>query len=86
MGTKLNFNRLMLSEPTELGSMVNSKGQLVKFYEHPTKGDEAPIIVSFDNLGFAFHSDFFDTADMEEIGDYEQVLVGGQLKCGYELE
>lgn len=58
--------------PTSFGKMMNDKGQLIEFYEHPIYGDESPIICVCHELNYASSSDFYETDDMEaEHGEYQ---------------
>lgn len=68
----MNYERLMSYDPTELGVMTNSKGQNITFVEHPTRGDEWPIIAICQKMKRAATTDFFDLEDMVAgHGEYE---------------
>lgn len=68
----MNYKKLMDWNPTEYGRMINSKGQEVVFYEHPTRGDEEFVICVCHKLQLAEYSDFFEICDMmEDHGEYE---------------
>jgi hypothetical protein len=79
----MNYSKLISQNPTEYGRMTNSAGQTVVFYEHPTRGDEYPVIVAFPQYEVAFTSEFFDTDDMAaDHAEYEPIFVDGQLQYG----
>lgn len=88
MSNKVNFDKLMNLNPTKYFSGVNSLGQKVELVEHPIKGDESPVIVVFPEVKKAFHSEFWDTYDMEEgienKSDYEPLYHNDMLLMGYE--
>lgn len=68
----MDYKKLMDWNPTEYDRMINSKGQEIVFYEHPTRGDEEFVICVCHKLKLAEYSDFFETDDMmAEHGDYE---------------
>lgn len=68
----MNYRKLMDWNPTEYGRMINSKGQEIVFYEHPTRGDEEFVICVCHKLELAEYSDFFGIDDMiAEHGEYE---------------
>lgn len=70
--TKLNYTKLMSHNPTQLGFMVNDKGQTITFYEHPLRGDEYPIIAVCHETEQAGCTDFFELDDMTaEHGEYQ---------------
>lgn len=72
MGTKINYANLMSQEPTRYGQMLNTKSQIIEFYEHPTKGDEAPVIAVCHKLKAAGYTGFFELDDMKAThGEYE---------------
>ena len=60
----LNYQKLMNLHPTILGSMTNSKKQLIEFVEHPISGDDSDILVICRELELAAHSGFYETDDM----------------------
>jgi len=66
----------------------NELGQKVVFYEHPTLGDEFPVIVAFPDQQVAFVSDFHDLDDMtsEETIEYRPFLWNQEMILGFELE
>jgi hypothetical protein len=66
----LNYLKLMSQKPTEYGKMTNSKGQEIIFVEHPTRGDEYPIIAVCHELKLASSTDFFELDDM--IADHKE--------------
>jgi hypothetical protein len=60
----MNYEKLMLDNPTVYEVLVNSLGQKITFIEHPLRGDEFPIIAVCHELGFAGNTGFFDLDDM----------------------
>lgn len=68
----MNYKKLMDWNPTEYGRIINSKGQEIVFYEHPTKGDEEFVICVCHKLQLAEYSDFYEIDDMmASHGEYE---------------
>ena len=73
----------MSQNPTKYGQMTNSLGQLIEFYEHPTRGEVAPVICACHELQLADYSGFFETDDMTaDHGEYEPSFVNGELQIG----
>ncbi len=80
------YNWLEAKEPTEYDRFTNSLGQVVVLAEHPTMGDTGVVVAIFPEWARAFDTDFFDTEDLTEVGgDYEPLLVNGELWSGYEM-
>jgi hypothetical protein len=79
----INYNKLMAHNPTSFGTMVNSLGQTIEFYEHPTKGDEAEVLCVCHELQLADYSTFYETTDMlEDHKEYEPSFQNGKLVIG----
>jgi hypothetical protein len=80
----MNYQKLMSWNPTVYDEMINSKGQKITFVEHPTRGDEYPVIVVCHELEFAATTDFFETDDMmASHGEYEPWFSDkGELEIG----
>ena len=79
----MNYEKLMNLEPTKLGSMVNSLGQTIDFYEHPTRGDEHPVIAVCHELKKAVTTDFYELDDMTaDHKEYEPRFQDGALYIG----
>lgn len=79
----LNYDKLMVQDPTVYGQMVNSLGQKIEFVEHPTRGDEAQVICVCHELKLASYSSFYDTEDMEQDHqEYEPSFVDGKFLIG----
>ena len=80
----MNYEKLMSHEPTEYGSMINSQGQKIVFVEHPTRGDEYPVIAVCHELKRAGVTDFFELNDMTALhGEYEPWFnKEGELEIG----
>ena len=74
----------MAHEPTMLKVAVNCLGQHIKFYEHPTQGDEGIILGVIKKV--AFETDFLDTDDFYPASDYLPVLLpSGNVACQFEI-
>ena len=83
----MNYKKLISLNPFHLGTIVNSIGQTIDFYEHPIKGDEAPVICVCHSLELAAKSDFYETTDMRaEHKEYEPYFEEGVLSYGYEVK
>ena len=80
----MNYEKLMSHNPTMYGEMTNSKGQQIVFVEHPTRGDEYPVIAVCHELKRAAATDFFDLDDMMAgHGEYEPWFnENGELEIG----
>lgn len=80
---KLNYAKLTALEPTIYGHMTNSIGQLIEFVEHPTRGDEYPVICICHELQIAVASDFWELDDMTaDHGEYEPIFIDGDFYHG----
>jgi hypothetical protein len=83
---KLNYSKLIELNPTVYTKFTNSLGQEIELVEHPLRGDEYPVIAVFHNEKLAFATDFYETGDIDEVGgEYEVLLVEGELKSGFEI-
>lgn len=80
----MNYQKLMSWNPTVYAEMINSKGQKITFIEHPTRGDEYPVIAVCHELELAAATDFFETDDMmASHGEYEPWFNDrGELEIG----
>jgi hypothetical protein len=68
----LNYTKLMSHNPTSLGKMMNDKGQQIEFFEHPTRGDEYPVIAVLHETQQAGNTEFYELDDMTaEHGEYQ---------------
>ncbi len=85
--SKLNYEKLMSHNPTVYGEMVNSKGQIIVFVEHPTRGDEYFVIAVCHELKLAAATEFFELDDMmEDHKEYEPFFDGvGELQYGQQI-
>ena len=82
----ITYNNIMKKNPTYLNHyIVNSLKQKVEFYEHPSKGDEAPVIAVCHDLKIAASTEFFDTDDFYEGSDYNPVFHNNRLVCEFEV-
>ena len=80
---KLNYAKLIALEPTIYGSMKNSIGQLIEFVEHPTRGEDSPVLCICHELQIAAVSDFYELDDMTaEHGEYEPIFIDGVFYHG----
>lgn len=85
---RLNANLINKRKPSVLGSFTNVLGQQIEFLEHPTKGDEYPILLRYtDATGNCnvFESEFFDTEDMYLGSDYEPIYIFGEMLNRFEV-
>ncbi len=80
-----NSKKFLDLNPTELDSFKNLVGQRVRFLEHPTRGDEAPVYGEIN--GVVFDTEFFDTEDMSyNDSDYSPLMLAdGSVVCSYEI-
>jgi len=79
----LNYEKIMSQNPHKYCEMTNSKGQIITFYEHPIKGDEAEVLVACHELKLMAYSGFFETDDMEaDHKEYEPSFQNGKLFIG----
>lgn len=79
----MNYEKLMAYKPTSYGVMTNTQGQKIEFFEHPSRGDEFPVIIVCHELGLADHTDFMETDDMvASHGEYEPSFINGILHIG----
>lgn len=80
----LNYQRLTNLNPTIYTTIVNQLGQSIDLVEHPIEGDVYPVIAIYHKEKVAVITDFFDTEDMEQIGDYTPVYMHGEMKCAFD--
>lgn len=79
----MNYEKLMAYNPTSYGKMKNSLGQEIEFFEHPLKGDGAPVLCVSHELKLADYSTFYETDDMiASHGEYEPTFENGVLLIG----
>jgi hypothetical protein len=80
-----NSKKFLDLDPTELDLFTNLVGQTVTLYEHPTRGDEAPVYGEIN--GVVFDTEFYDTEDMTyDDSDYAPLLLAdGNVVCSYEI-
>lgn len=78
--------RFMSQDPFVYGEHANVLGQRMKFLEHPTQGDTAPVyaLVEADGSDYLVNTDFYDVEDLLD-PEYEVVIFDGQAMCGWEL-
>jgi hypothetical protein len=82
----LNYEKLIAFNPTIYSEVINRLGQKVQFVEHPTKGDESEVIAVFPEFKKAFYTDFFELGEIDVVGgEYEVLLVDGELVHGFEV-
>jgi len=83
MNRKYNYAKLMTMRPTSYGTMTNSIGQEIEFFEHPELGDLSMVICVNHKERLAVDSDFYETGDMDvQGGDYEPIFAEGEFKHG----
>ena len=79
---KQSFMKL---NPTLYSTMTNKLNQEIKFFEHPTKGDEYFVYALIDNK-YLVRTDFFETADMvEDHQEYTPFIVDEKVFSGFEI-
>lgn len=79
----MNYRKFVAHEPTLLGKIINSVGQLIEFYEHPIYGDDAEVICVCHELELAEYSGFFEIDDMiAKHGEYEPRFENRELQIG----
>lgn len=79
----MNYAKLMSHNPTSFGTWTNKEGQVIEFYEHPLRGDEAQVICVSHDLQLAEYSTFFETDDMiQDHREYEPSFTDGKLYIG----
>lgn len=81
----LNYQRLMALKPTVYTTFINSVGQSIELVEHPSKGEEYPVIIVYHAEKLAVCSHFWDTKDMTSNSDYEPIYKHGQINMAFEL-
>ena len=82
----MNYSKLMNLNPTKYGEIMNNKGQLIEFYEHPIYGQDAPVIAVCHALQIASKTDFFELDDMiSKHGEYTPVFIDDSIHYGYEF-
>lgn len=78
----MNYTKFIDRNPTEYGSMTNTKGQQITFYEHPVYGEDAPVVCVCHELELAESSTFYETDDMNaEHGEYEPWFDSEGMLC-----
>lgn len=82
--TLIDKDKLMKQKPCELYRMKNRFNQEVVFYEHPTKGDEAPVLAIIGDT--AFNTGFWDCGSFFEDSDYNPILYNGMVICDFQVE
>ena len=84
---KLDYNRIVKSQPTVLAEISNAIDQEVVFVEDPDYGDCAPVIALFHKEKIAVKTDFYDCEDMtDKFGDCTPALMFGEVKCQWEFD
>lgn len=79
----MNYKKLKEFNPTVYNTLVNTYGQRIELVEHPTKGDDYPIIAICHELELAEATEFFDTDDMlASHKEYEPIFKNGKLIYG----
>jgi hypothetical protein len=83
-----NFNKaerekLLALNPTKLGEIINSEGQLVEFFEDPIYGGDGFVLGKIGNV--LFSTGFYDLGDFFAGSDYLPVLLNtGAVICEFE--
>jgi hypothetical protein len=83
----LNYDNLIAKTPTVYSKFTNSLGQEIEFVEHPTKGEDYPVICVCHALKLAAASTFYETVDMlADHKEYEPTFQEGKFYIGKFLE
>lgn len=81
----LNYSRLAPCEPTVYSTITNQLGQEIVLVEHPSLGDESPVLAMYHHLSVACETDFFDVEDFGPDSDYNPCYIHGKWVSAYEL-
>jgi hypothetical protein len=82
-------NKLNNLNPTVLGTITNQLNQTIELIEHPTLGDEYPIIARYTDASGnvnTYATDFFDTADFYDDSEYNPIYIYGEMHCAFEID
>lgn len=82
---KLNYHKLVAFKPTVYQTIVNQEGQKIELVEHPTQGDEYPVIAIYHKEKIAVCTDFWDCSDFFEGSDYNPVYLHGRMGSAWEF-
>lgn len=83
----IDFSKLMAAKPRIIGSYT-FHGQEVTLCEHPTNGEDSPILAYVTSEQVAWSTASHDKEDLTESGsDYQQYFdaVNKKVKCAFEL-
>jgi len=80
----LNYTKLMSHNPTSFGKMMNDKGQQIEFFEHPTRGDEYPIIAVLHETQQAGNTEFYHSLVLSGCKLKNQASTSLRIFKGYE--
>ena len=81
---RATYKRFMADDPTKIGEVMNQYRQKIEFYEHPTKGDSAPVIAVLHTHRLTSRTEAFDLGDFYEGSEYNPVFQQGKLVCFFE--
>lgn len=84
----IDYSELLATKPTILGR-YHFLGQDVVLCEHPTNGEDSPIIAYVQSQQVAWSTGSFDMEDLTECGsDYQQYfdVINQVVKCSFELD
>ena len=79
------YSYLTSNSASVLNEFRNDAHQIVILAEHPRYGEDGGICIMFPEHEVAFRTDFFDTEDLLARGDYQPLLLDGELKFAYEV-
>ena len=82
---KLDYQKLMALNPTLLYSVKNKLGQQIYFFEHPTRGDDYPVIAVYHKEKTAVVTDFCDCDDFFVGSEYNPCYKDGKWTIEWEL-
>lgn len=84
--TPINYKNLVDAKPTLYKTIVNQLDQSIDLVEHPTRGDEYPVIAIYHKEKIAVVTDFYDCGDFYEDSDYNPICLNGEIGCAYEFD
>ena len=79
------YSYLTSNGASVLNEFLNDAHQNVILAEHPRYGEDGGVCTMFPEYEVAFRTDFYDTEDLTARGDYQPLLLDGELKFAYEV-
>lgn len=81
---RATYKQFMADDPTSIGEVMNQYRQKIELYEHPTKGDSAPVIAVLHTHRLVGRTEAFDLDDFYEGSEYNPVFQQGKVVCFFE--